>query len=379
MITSSGKSIIGKYLIGQAPAYASYIAIGCGPQPKELTYDFSSEDRAEFSAKQSLDFEMFRVPITSRGYVTENNQTKVVFTAELPTEERYEITEIGLWSAGSNPSAKSNDSKTVFAFDDTKNWVISPGLGEIPIVPGPLDAGNDGVDDQGNNHITVTHPIFKTNSDNRIFTDVDRVARYERCRFLNRIIMMRGNSSELVLDGEHLDVQSGSPILLGSESLNFTQNAPTDELKLAFSVINKDPDPTIFPDKVRILVEFSSSSVFGEGEWARFEVILDSYDFENNRYIVITKQLQDMYKSSAGFSWSSVNTVKIYSSIIDGITTSSQFYVGLDALRLENKDTSNPLYGLTGYTVVKNNDSKTIVKSANKTSFIEFRFGMDVG
>jgi hypothetical protein len=379
MITNSGKSIIGKYLIGQAPAYASYIAIGCGPQPKELTYDFSSEDKAEFSTKQSLDFEMFRVPITSRGYVTENNQTKVVFTAELPTEERYEITEIGLWSAGSNPSAKSNDSKTVFAFDDTKNWVISPGLGEIPIVAGPLDAGNDGVDDQGNNHITVTHPIFKTNSDNRIFTDVDRVARYERCRFLNRIIMMRGNSSELVLDGEHLDVQSGSPILLGSESLNFTQNAPTDELKLAFSVINKDPDPTIFPDKVRILVEFSSSSVFGEGEWARFEVILDSYDFENNRYIVITKQLQDMYKSSAGFSWSSVNTVKIYSSIIDGLTTSSQFYIGLDALRLENKDISNPLYGLTGYTVIKNNDSKTIVKSANKTSFIEFRFGMDVG
>ena len=91
--------------------------------------------------------------------------------------------------AGSNPSAKSNDSKTVFAFDDTKNWVISPGLGEIPIVAGPLDAGNDGVDDQGNNHITVTHPIFKTNSDNRIFTDVDRVARYERCRFLNNITL----------------------------------------------------------------------------------------------------------------------------------------------------------------------------------------------
>jgi hypothetical protein len=379
MITNSGKSIIGKYLIGQAPAYASYIAIGCGPKPKDTTYEFSSQDKSDFSAKQSLDFEMFRVPITSRGYVTENNQTKVVFTAELPTEERYEITEVGLWSAGSNPSAKSNDSKTVFAFDDTKNWVISPTLEQIPIVPGPLDAGNNGVDDEGNNHITVTYPIFKTNSDNRIFTDVDRVDRYERCRFLNRIIMMRGDSSELVLDGDHLSLESGSPILLGSESLNFTQNAPTDELKLAFSVINKDPDPSFVPDKVRILVEFSSSSVFGEGEWARFEVILDSYDFTTNRYIVITKQLQEMYKSSAGFSWSSVNTVKIYSSIIDGLSTSSQFYIGLDALRLENKDTSNPLYGLTGYTIIKNSDSKTIVKSANKTSFIEFRFGMDVG
>ena len=33
MITNTGKSIIGKYLLGQAPAYASYIAIGCGAQP----------------------------------------------------------------------------------------------------------------------------------------------------------------------------------------------------------------------------------------------------------------------------------------------------------------------------------------------------------
>lgn len=35
MITEFGKGIIGKYLIGQAPAYASYIAIGCGPMPTE--------------------------------------------------------------------------------------------------------------------------------------------------------------------------------------------------------------------------------------------------------------------------------------------------------------------------------------------------------
>ena len=33
MITNTGKSIIAKYLVGQAPAYASYIAIGCGPKP----------------------------------------------------------------------------------------------------------------------------------------------------------------------------------------------------------------------------------------------------------------------------------------------------------------------------------------------------------
>ena len=42
MITNSGKSIIAKYLIGQAPAYASYIAVGCGAQT--LNIEDASED-----------------------------------------------------------------------------------------------------------------------------------------------------------------------------------------------------------------------------------------------------------------------------------------------------------------------------------------------
>ena len=33
MITDNGKELISKYLIGQAPAYASHIAIGCGAKP----------------------------------------------------------------------------------------------------------------------------------------------------------------------------------------------------------------------------------------------------------------------------------------------------------------------------------------------------------
>lgn len=33
MITNTGKNILAKYLVGQAPAYASYIAIGCGAKP----------------------------------------------------------------------------------------------------------------------------------------------------------------------------------------------------------------------------------------------------------------------------------------------------------------------------------------------------------
>jgi hypothetical protein len=77
MITNTGKDIIAKYLIGQAPAYASYIAVGCGARP--LASDATLDD---YSEKRNLDFEMFRVPIVSRGYVNENNISKIVFTAD---------------------------------------------------------------------------------------------------------------------------------------------------------------------------------------------------------------------------------------------------------------------------------------------------------
>ena len=142
MITNTGKTIIGKYLLGQAPAFASYIAVGCGPQPFE-----PGESLGEYSDKENLDFEMFRVPISSRGYVQENGMNKIVLTAELPTEERYEITEVGLFSAGSNPSAGSYDSKTVFAFTDAENWEhhTTSSTSPIPTIPVALDANNDNI------------------------------------------------------------------------------------------------------------------------------------------------------------------------------------------------------------------------------------------
>ena len=37
MITNTGKEIIAKYLMGTAPAYASYIAVGCGTKPRYNT------------------------------------------------------------------------------------------------------------------------------------------------------------------------------------------------------------------------------------------------------------------------------------------------------------------------------------------------------
>jgi hypothetical protein len=45
-------------------------------------------------------------------------------------------------------------------------------------------------------------------------------------------------------------------------------------------------------------------------------------------------------------------------------------------MRLENVATVNPLYGLTGYSVIKNTDATTVIKPSNTSNYIEFRFAI---
>lgn len=384
MITNKGKTIIAKYLLGQAPAYASYIAVGCGPQPLDTEDSFG-----DYSAKENLDFEMFRVPISSRGYVNDDGTDKLVLTAELPTEERYEITEVGVYSAGSNPSAGAYDSKTIFAFTSTENWQHHTSSATVAISPitAALDTSNDDI-------IATTDAVFSTNADNSIFLNsVPRKTRYERCRFLNNIILIQGDDADLTISEEsdasedHFVIESGSNhIHLTNPNVDFTKNSPTDELRLAFSLINKDGADVTLPETIRILVDFSSTDA-GSGEFARFEAEINQgssgnlensiADFETNRYFVVSKQLQELY-TTANFTWNAVTVVKIYACVIDAGLPSSDYYVSLDAIRLENIATVNPLYGLTGYSVVKTDDAESIIKSPNTNNYVEFRFSIGV-
>lgn len=382
MITNTGKGILAKYLIGQAPAYASYIAIGCGAKPLA-----SDGVLGDYSSKERLDFEMFRVPIISRGYVNEDGVSKIVFTGELPTEERYEITEVGVYSAGSNPSAGLYDSKMIYSFTQNESWEYhSPTTATaIDTVYSPLDGSysDNAIHGELVGDPVYNKPVFQTNADNRIFTDTSRVARYESCRFLNNVIAMSGASSTLNVTSNHLQPAAGSShIHLLGVNIDLNKNSPTDQLKLAFSVVSKDADGTA-PDSVRILLEFASSDVHNSGQYARFEVDLDNgtgdgeHDFDTDRYVVVQKNIEELYTSS-GFTWNTVDVVKVYASVIKDGVASEDFYVFLDALRLDNTSVVNSLYGLTGYSVIRNTDSKTVTKLANTTNFMEFRFAMDV-
>jgi hypothetical protein len=331
---------------------------------------------------------MFRVPISSRGFVNESGINKIVLTAELPTEERYEISEVGIFSAGANPSAGAYDSKNIFAFTSTENWQYhtTSSAVAIPTISAPLD------DPEDDNIIATANAVFQSNADNSIFSKTARVNRYERCRFLNNIIFIKGNDANLTISEDsgptedHFVIEAGSNhIHLTGANVDFTKNSPTDELRLAFSLINKNGDSGSIPDTVRVLVDFSSTDA-GTGEFARFEAEINHgtsgnpelvQDFSSNRYFVVSKQLQELY-TTANFTWDAVTVVKIYASVIDNGITSSDYYVALDAMRLENVATINPLYGLTGYSVIKTDNAETIIKSPNTSNYVEFRFSIGV-
>ena len=384
MITNVGKNILAKYLIGQAPAYASHIAIGCGAQPQPLDYQLNSNDAQEILNKKQLDFEMFRVPITSRGYVNENDTSKIVFTAELPTIERYEITEIGVYSAGSNPSSGNFDSRPIYSFTTSENWEYhtSNAAVSVPLTVEPLGT------EASPNEILYPSPVFQTNADNKTLLNESRIERYESCRYLNNTIFIAGNESSLSLSdgaGTRMVAASGSNhIHLTGASVDFSRNSATDELRLAFSVVSKDAEDGVDPSRVKVVVEFSSSDNDSPISYAQMQVDISNgtgagqQDFAENRYVVVRQTLKDLVKS-AGFTWNSVAVIKIWASVLNSSgTPTGDYYVALDALRLENTTTVNPLYGLTGYSVVKSQDSLPIVKVPNTTNLVEFRFALDV-
>jgi len=362
LITNVGKAILGKFLINQAPAYASYLAFGCGPKPLTSSTQL---DLDEYATKTELEFEMFRVPISTRGFVNDDGVSNVVLSAELPTDERYEITEVGIFSSASNPSSIGKNSRTVIAFSDQENWEYHSQTAATRIVQPPAIT-----DETGDIILSdANYPSFRMSADNPIFDNFVRRIRYERPRYFNNTVMISGASSTI----SSIFETTGDHIHLNNQTFNFDQNSSIDELRLAFSVINKNNDETN-PDTVRIIIEFASNDATSNFEYARFEYS-GSVD-PSNRYSVVSQKLEDLSKTPS-FSWAAVSVVKIYVSVIDDGVVSDEYYVALDALRIENMSDVNPLYGLTGYTTVVNN-GLPLTKNVNSSNIVEFRFGLGI-
>jgi hypothetical protein len=385
LITDKGRGILAKYLIGQAPSYASFLALGIGKEPLS---DVS--EPVDYSAQEELDFEVLRVPISSRGYVYDEDGTvNIVFVGELPSEQRYEFSEIGVFSAKANPVAGSFGSRMIYTFSESENWEYHDEDSAV----GPVTYLEPLYGEQEENIIDKTDLAFRTGSNNALFAGSDvRLDRQERPRFLDRTLIIRGDLSTLEYSGGSILPKQdelgyyASHIHLTGSTPNLNRNPPNDELRLAFSVLNKLDTQANTIDNVKILVEFASTDAIDPDNYARMEIELlkQDYNFNQNRYFVSKKTLGELKKSS-GFTWSNVNVVKIYASVYetpedpeDDPILSNNFYISLDGLRFENLSSVTPLYGLSGYSVVRNEEKRTIVKEPNSSNLLEFRFGLGI-
>ncbi len=383
MITTTGQSIIAKYLVDQAPAYASYIAIGCGSRPRTAYSDsitsytvasnivnvaatshpfivgdlvtissnvsaingtytvtakvsnyfefaktladtvssvnISGTAAVSFKNKETLDFEMFRVPITSRTFEqnTATGITTVVLSGDLPSQDRHYITEAGVFSAGSNPIASGLDSRILNTFTASENWEHH-GVSQAVSITTPTDPIYYTAN--GIMNTTVTGVVFSVENTNAMFADPFRVSNsvklIEKPRMLQSSIAISSGLSRIDTSGS-VWTASGQPHLhLIGRQYPFDKNASSDELRVALSVIAVDP-ATALPDDIYLMIEFNSDETEegASNDYAKAQFRIQSSDFVGtNRYIVKTLSLADLKKSS-GFNWASVDIVKVYASI----------------------------------------------------------------
>lgn len=382
MITINGKEIIAKYLLDQAPAFATHIAAGCGTKPV-LTGDPTTVSQNI----QALDFEVFREPILAKGFVREEDGTeKIVFKAQMPTTQRYLISEVGLYPAASNVIANKYDSKLLITFTPAEPWTyVNNGSGSaVEFEPdGVLNLTSGSV---VTNDITTTTKVQFINSDSTIFNTSQREARYEQPRILNRSLMVSGSSSLLTINPSNSSklVVTSSAAYVENSSVNFdfSQNISTDKLKLAFSLLSRTASVNTAPDSVRIVLQFTNgSTVPGTSPKATLSMILSASDFVTdsvqNRYVVVTKSLSDFEKDS-DFTFSNINGIRIYTSVLVGGVPTNNYLVSYDGLRIDNISTINPIYSLVGYDVIKTDDAQPILKQENTNNYIEYRFGIGV-
>lgn len=380
MITTNGKNIVAKYLLNQAPEFASHIAIGVGGQalPTSSSATFASD-------ADSLEFEVARVPVLSKGLLKENGQEKIVFKAELPVEQRFQITEIGLYPAANNIVAGNFDSRIVSTFSNSEPWSYSNNLNDsgtvLYIGPVPIDSVNVG-------DVDILSPSWNDfifiNSNSPIFEYSDRINRGEQPRYLNRSMAISGSTS--VVSGVSassslIDVSSSASYYVENNSINLNlgKNLPSDQIKLALSVVSvaRTGVQSLAPDNVKIRLELLNNAGANPPK-AYVNMALQDTDIDSMRYQVITKSLSD-FTTTENFSWSAINAIRIYTCVHDDSNVETgDHIVFYDGIRFENISSYNPLYSLVAAEYIKTLDENPILKKENSTSYVEYRFGVGV-
>lgn len=464
MITNDGKEIISKFLLGQLPEYATHLSIGCGARPLSQTDPMPNS----IYSKQRMDFEMTRVPISSKGFVDESvsysithkrvvsnvatlttsvahdilvgetvivsgvgssidgqykvssitshtfsynvvapdvnpavtvsphgtaiiPRTKISLTAELPTENRYAITEVATWSAANNSLASQYDSKIFFNFSD--GWQIHENTISQPALNTNL--GFNGSTTTVNIHDTTSQAFYANTSD-PIFQVSSRKTRKEGPRYLNRTLMLRGDFSTIDSSaGINSNwTATGKHVHLNNVSFDISGNNTSDLLKLAFSLIDRNASGDATPANIKILMEFYKNEVNDTSSFAKAQIYIPGSAISSNRYYVASMQISQnidysneaanaslpyiRFYTSPDFTSTQIRVCRIFSQVTrTNLTSSTDHFIAFDGFRVDNT-TENPSYKMSGYSIVSTPDATPIIKSANSNNYIDFRFSLGI-
>jgi hypothetical protein len=468
MITNKGNQIITKYLLGQSPEYAAYVSVGVGAIPLD-----TSETDTSSPTKESMDFEAFRVPVVSRGLVSDNivididswaqaaglvtvqvsgphgmklgdsatldfnlsgsanairegvyiventtsntitysqtfvsasatpaswsasssisdtatvayDRERIIFKAQLPSDQRYQMTEIALYPAANNSLALNYDSKILAGFLTTEGWTYHNVSASLVESDNAIALLTNTIADTFGNVSSATfldpvtgsaaHALF-VNSNNEAFTFYERKNRYENTRLYNRCLVVPGNMTTFSSDSMTI-AGAQKYIFTTSLRLNASKNSPDDYIKFALSVISMEIDAVGPPTKTRLRFDFLDSV---SGQVATATELLSSGDLTASRYVIVSKQIKD-FDTGADFSWARVDGLKIYAQTLNSSSTYDGSYIAFDGIRLDNENTDNPLYAMVAYSSLKNSydAAQPIEKTENSQGYIEYRFGVNI-
>lgn len=427
MITTRGKGLIARALANQIPSAFSYIALGVGALPQvpvtvveQLTAEWAADttvydsgvwlldtdtglaklsdgvndwadldyqatgvlyEEESIKNKTVMDFEALRIPVSGASVLFEGGQTKVVLTGQLPSAQRYEFSEIGVFSAESNSLLNTEPPRMIYTFSDVEGWEYHTGSTITDAAyTSNISTNNFDMDE------TPTDAFF-VSADNPVFFAANR--QNQRMRIYQDALLIHGDMSTVddTLDTWAL---SGDHVHITGNLVDLTRARSDDEVKIAFSVMNKNYSYITtdgVANEVRIAIRFMSSEESSahataqirltDGATEDFQYPAET-DLVNNGYYVKSFRKKDLVYTES-FSWENVTVCQVWVEVDPGTAqTSADYFVAVDAIRFDSNNDNNPAYGLAAYSQIRNAAGSTEVKVAQSESQVEYKVYLEV-
>ena len=348
MITDRGIQLTAKYLADQIVNPLSFIALGAGNTPVEVdSWPASMPEPESFKSKTKLEFESVRVPISGSSVLVEGDAVYVSFDAVVPTSQRFEFSEIGIFSDMHDSLVRSTHDQILLSFSSNEPWQedVSSLLVDVPYL-GTDISSPVGIDPSFGGHANSTAFVADGASD---------VLNHSERKFASPRVF----SESLLVNG------ASSGIQLSNALINLGKANASDTLSLAFVLTPKitPSSGTELTDvnSVTINIEFAESA--SSPVKAQFSKTIingtadGEHDFSSSGHSIVSEACGNLINVK-DVDWNAIGFVGINFTLDTNSTPDSDWYIIYDALRFDSSNTKNSAYGLLSYSHPGRSDPK---------------------